>query len=83
MLIAKAFEESDGTYGYRRVHAQLHRWGQAVGLELVRRLTRELGLKPCQPKPKRFGLTRGTAAPVPNLIVRNFTADAPGRKSSR
>ncbi|MGR8008924.1 IS3 family transposase [Streptomyces hypolithicus] len=48
------------TYGYRRIHAQLHRWGITAGLELVRRLMRELGLEPCQPKPRRFGLTQGT-----------------------
>jgi putative transposase len=27
LYIVKAFEDSDGTYGYRRVHAQLLRWG--------------------------------------------------------
>ena len=27
-LIVKAFVDSDGRYGYRRVHAQLARWGQ-------------------------------------------------------
>jgi transposase InsO family protein len=80
LLITKAFEDSDSTYGYRRIHAQLHRWGIAAGLELVRRLMRELGLEPCQPKPKRFGLTQGTPAPVPDLVGRNFTADAPGQK---
>jgi transposase InsO family protein len=79
-LINKAFERSDSTYGYRRIHAQLHRWGVTAGLELVRRLMRELGLEPCQPKPKRFGLTQGTPALVPDLVSRNFTADAPGEK---
>jgi len=54
LLIKKAFEDSDSTYGYRRIHAQLRRWGHTAGLELVRRLMRELGLEPCQPKPKRF-----------------------------
>ncbi|MFI1184650.1 IS3 family transposase, partial [Streptomyces sp. NPDC020799] len=80
MLIRKAFEDSDSTYGYRRLHAQLHRWGHAAGLELVRRLMRELGLEPCQPKPKRFGLTRAAAGLVPDLVGRKFTADAPGQK---
>jgi transposase InsO family protein len=80
LLIKKVFEDSDSTYGYRRVHAQLHRWGTAAGLELVRRLMRELGLEPCQPKPKRFGLTKGTAGPVPDLVGRDFTANAPGEK---
>ena len=51
-----------------------------LGLELVRRLMRELGLEPCQPRPKRFGLTQGTPAVVPDLVGRDFTADAPGEK---
>ncbi|WP_406191112.1 IS3 family transposase [Streptomyces sp. NBC_01017] len=80
LLIKKAFDDSDSTYGYRRIHAQLHRWGHAAGPELVRRLMRELGLEPCQPKPRRFGLTRGAPAAVPDLVGRNFTADAPGEK---
>ncbi|WP_327371807.1 IS3 family transposase [Streptomyces sp. NBC_01217] len=46
LLIKKAFEDSDSTYGYRRIHAQLQRWGIAAGLELVRGLMRELGLGP-------------------------------------
>nr|WP_274919478.1 IS3 family transposase [Streptomyces sp. WZ-12] len=80
MLIKKAFEESDSTYGYRRVHAQLARWGRAVGPELVRRLMREMGLEPCQPRPNRFGLTQATASLVPDLVGRDFTADTPGEK---
>jgi putative transposase len=80
LLVKKAFEMSDSTYGYRRVHAQLARWGQTAGPELVRQLMRELGLKPCQPLPKRFGLTQAAASQVPDLVGRNFTADAPGEK---
>ncbi|GGX57237.1 transposase [Streptomyces noursei] len=80
MLIRKAFDDSDSTYGYRRVHAQLHRWGHTAGLELVRRLMRELGLESCQPRPKRFGLTRAAAGMVPDLVGRDFTAEAPGQK---
>jgi putative transposase len=79
-LIKKAFEDSDSTYGYRRIHAQLHRWGIAAGLELVRRLMRELSLEPCQPRPKRFGLTQHAPGPVPDLVGRNFVAAAPGEK---
>lgn len=80
LLIQKAFEMSDSTYGHRRVHAQLARWGHDAGPELVRRLMRELGLVPCQPKPKRFGLTQAAAGDVPDLVRRNFTAEAPGEK---
>lgn len=80
LLIKKAFDMSDSTYGYRRVHAQIARWGRRAGLELVRLLMRELGLAPCQPKPKRWSPTQAAAADVPDLVSRNFTADAPGEK---
>jgi putative transposase len=43
LLITKAFDDSDGTYGYRRIWSQLARWGVHAGLELVRGLMRELG----------------------------------------
>lgn len=81
LLIRKAFDDSDETYGYRRVHAQLARWGVAVGPELVRALMRELDLVPCQPRPWRHSLTEGGASgPIPDLVGRDFTADAPGQK---
>lgn len=80
LLIKKAFDISDSTYGHRRIHAQLDRWGVAAGIELVRCLMRELGLVPCQPQPKRFGLTQAAAGQVPDLVGRDFTADAPGEK---
>ncbi|MGW3944245.1 IS3 family transposase [Streptomyces phaeochromogenes] len=80
LLIEKAFDISDSTYGHRRIQAQLDRWGVAAGIELVRCLMRELGLMPCQPRPKRFGLTQAAAGQVPDLVGRDFTADAPGEK---
>jgi putative transposase len=49
LLIKAIFVDSDGTYGYRRVAAQLARQGVVAGLELVRKLMRELGLVSCQP----------------------------------
>jgi putative transposase len=80
-LITKAFEDSDGTYGYRRVAAQLARQGVAAGLELVRALMRELHLVPCQPRPWRPATTRqGAAGPIPDLVGRDFTASVPGAK---
>jgi putative transposase len=81
LLIAKAFQDSDGTYGYRRVAAQLARWGVAAGLELVRGIMRELGLVPCQPRPWRPATTQqGAAGPIPDLVGRDFTASVPGEK---
>jgi len=35
LLAKKAFDMSDSTYGYRRIHAQLLRWGHTAGPELV------------------------------------------------
>ena len=81
-LITVSFEESDGTYGYRRVHADLADLGIACGLELVRSLMRELGLEPCQPRPWRQCLTEsdGREHRIPDLVERDFTAPAPGVK---
>jgi transposase InsO family protein len=82
VLIEKVFTDSDGTYGHRRVHAQLARWGEQASLELVRGLMRELGLVACQPRPWRHSLTEAdaAAAALPDLVRRDFTAAAPGRK---
>jgi len=81
LLIARAFDDSDGTYGYRRITRQLARWGVQAGLELVRRLMRELGLVACQPRPWRPSTTKqGTAGPIPDLVNRDFSAAAPGEK---
>jgi transposase InsO family protein len=82
LIIAKSFDDSDGTYGHRRVHADLVAWGVPCGLELVRKLMRDMGLEPCQPRPWRHCLTEqdGHAGPIPDLVERDFTADAPGHK---
>jgi transposase InsO family protein len=83
LLITQSFEDSDGTYGYRRVHADLAAWGVPCGPELVRGLMRELDLQACQPRPWRHSLTEndGQAGPIPDLVNRDFTADAPGQKT--
>jgi putative transposase len=64
------------------MHAALARGGEQVSSELVRQLMRELGLEPCQPKPWRRSLTEqdGEAAPIPDLVRRDFTAGRPGEK---
>ena len=82
LYIQKSFDDSDGTYGYRRVHTDLVAWGVPAGPELVRSLMRKLDLEPCQPKPWRFSLTEGDGQEhdIPDLVNRDFTADAPGEK---
>ena len=79
--IATIFADSDETYGYRRVHAELARQGVQAGLELVRALMRTAGLVACQPRPWRHSLTQGGhSGPIPDLVGRDFTASAPGVK---
>ena len=82
LIVQKSFDDSDGTYGYRRVHADLVAWGVPAGPELVRSLMRELGLEPCQPRPWRVSLTEddGQEHGIPDLVDRDFTAAAPGEK---
>lgn len=80
-IIAAVFEDSDGTYGYRRIHAELVRGQVPCSPELVRSVMRSLGLYPCQPKPFRpTTTTPGDATAVPDLVARDFTAPAPGVK---
>jgi transposase InsO family protein len=82
LYVQKSFGDSDDTYGYRRVHADLADWGVPAGPELVRSLMRELGLEPCQPRPWRASLTEGDGQEhdIPDLVKRDFAADAPGEK---
>ena len=47
-LVQFAFKHSDGTSGYRRIHAQLRRWGHYFDDETIRSVMRELGLVACQ-----------------------------------
>jgi putative transposase len=76
------FAASDGTYGYRRVHADLADEGTQCSPELVRQIMREAGLVACQPRPFRVTTDADAeaAAGMPDLVERDFTADRPGRK---
>lgn len=80
-VIKFSFDQSDETYGYRRVHADLLAWGYRVDDETVRLIMRDLELVPCQPRPWRPVTTiAGDAAGTPDLVGRDFTASEPGRK---
>ncbi|HEY6278825.1 MAG TPA: IS3 family transposase, partial [Streptosporangiaceae bacterium] len=78
LIIKKIFDDSDSTYGYRRIAGQLARQGVVAGAGLVRRLMRALGLVACQPRPWRPPTTQqGAAGPIPDLVNRDFGARAP------
>ena len=58
LYVKKSFEDSDDTYGYRRVHSDLVAWGVPAGPELVRSLMRELGLEPNVLALETYGLVK-------------------------
>lgn len=76
------FAASDGTYGYRRIHADLADEGTECSPELVRQIMRTQGLIACQPRPFRVTTDADAqaAATMPDLLGRDFTADRPGVK---
>ena len=81
VLIEWIFDDSDQTYGHRRIHAALARQDERCSPELVRAIMRELGLVPCQPRPFRPVTTvAGDTPPAPDLLGGHFRADAPGTK---
>lgn len=78
--IRAAHEGSRGRYGSPRIHAELHAQGRRVGRKRVARLMRGMGL--AARRKRRFRRTTDSvhSLPVaPNLLGRNFAADAPDR----
>ena len=81
-LIIALFEASDGTYGYRRIHADLLRSGYHADDETVRQIMRELDLVPCQPRPFRPITTiAGDAGASPDLVRRDSSRPLPRQPS--
>jgi putative transposase len=81
-LIEQLHQASDGTYGYRRIHADLARAGRHCHPDTVLSIMRERGLAGCQPRAKRRCTTNQAAevANIPDLVGRDFTSDTPGGK---
>ena len=79
-MIRRIHDDSDGTYGMPRVHAELAEGGCQVGRKRVARLMRESGL---------VGVSRRPGTPTtrvdrnhraaPDRVERQFRADAPDR----
>lgn len=80
--IVDIHEKSGGTYGSPRVHQILRRRGINVSRKRVERLMRAHGLQGAfLRRGWRGGSTKQNpkAQPAPDLVNRNFTADAPNR----
>lgn len=82
VIVRHHFQASDGTYGYRRIAAQMRRAGQHVDPGTVASIMRELGLVACQVPRKRPVTTRraADAEDLADLLGRDFTASEPGHK---
>jgi len=63
ILIKEVFDDSDGTYGCRRIQVVLERRGVRADGATIRAIMRDLGLHE-----------------RPDLLLRDFTANEPGRK---
>ena len=73
-------ERSRGTYGERRIHAELHELGVDVSRKRIARLMRAMGLAGVSPRKFTTTTTRDRdAGSAPDLVDRNFTASGPDR----
>ena len=78
--IKAAFDDSDQTYGAGRIGRELREQGTRVGKNRVWRLMKQYGLR--VKTTRRFKVTTNSdhKRPVaPNLVRRNFSAEAPDR----
>lgn len=76
--IREIHEQSDGTYGRPRVHAELQESGEAVSPKRVGRLMREAGLQGVSRRRKVITTVRDAESrPAPDLVDRQFKATGP------
>lgn len=78
--ITAIYHENQGRYGYRRITLEMRNRGYVINHKTVSRLMKDLGLK-CQVRIKKYRSYKGEIGKVaPNLINRDFHADAPNQK---
>jgi putative transposase len=76
--IRAIYERSRGTYGERRLHAELIDLGVRIGRKRITRLMRAMGLAGVSRRKSPITTTRDhDARPAPDLVDRNFTAPGP------
>ena len=79
--VSKIFKENHGRYGHRRIHCELIRKGWTVAKKTVLKLMRALRLVCKVRRKKRYNSYQGEQGGVaPNLLKRQFDADAPNQK---
>lgn len=80
-LIEETHAANYYAYGYRRTWKALRRAGVAVGRDRVRRLMRQAGIQGAKRRGKPWRTTKPDAAAErrPDLVRRDFSAEAPNR----
>jgi putative transposase len=80
-VIKQVYERLRGNPGVRRVHAELVTLGHQVSPKRVWRLMQAAGLQGRHPRPwKRTTLAGDSPVPAPDLIGRDFTAEAANQR---
>ena len=79
--IQRVHRDNHGRYGSPRVHEELKAQGRGASRGRIERLMRHHGIRAIMARPRRAGTTdsRHDLPIAPNLLDRNFTADAPNR----
>ena len=78
--IRKIYDQHKGRYGYRRITIQLRDDGVIVNHKTVRKLMASMSLK-AKRRNQRYRSYKGDVGKVaPNVINRDFSADAPDQK---
>lgn len=79
--IKELFIQNKGRYGYRRIHALLKRIGIIVSEKILRQIMKTNGLVVKNKRTRKYSSYKGEITPaVPNILNRNFKADAPNKK---
>ena len=75
--IKRVFDDSNGVFGYRKVHARLAEEGIDVCDRVVRDLMAELGPESCHRAKWRHLTQPDGTPPAPDLVQREFTSTRP------
>ena len=79
--IKDAYDDNRGVYGSPRIHAELKEQGIHCGRKRIARLMREKCISAGRKRQKARTTDSSHDSPIaPNLLSRDFTADAPNKK---
>ena len=78
--VAELYHQNKGRYGYRRLTMAMRNEGYVINGKTVRKLMAEAGIK-CEVRMKKYKSYKGEVGKIaPNLLGRDFKADAPYKK---